>query len=75
LLQLCSIHPSLTVLAITAGNLILGRIDELDALSKEADNKVHHDAMDKARQVGYYLQRSGIMDDECLYLQTPLELL
>jgi hypothetical protein len=30
---------------------------------------------DKADQVGKYLQRSGVMDDERLYLQTPFELL
>jgi hypothetical protein len=63
------------VLAITAGRLILGRIDKLDTLSKEADHKVRHDTLNKDHQVGSYLQRSGILDDESLYLLTPLGLL
>ncbi len=38
--QFCNIHPALTVPALTAGHLILRRIGELDALSKEAEHKV-----------------------------------
>jgi hypothetical protein len=51
----------------------LGRIDVLDALAKEAAHAVLPEPLDKTHQVGSYLQRSGIMDDEHLYLQTPLE--
>jgi hypothetical protein len=65
-LQFCNIHPSLTLLAITVGHLILGPMDELDALSKEADNKVRPEPLEKNHQVGCYLQRLGIMDDKRL---------
>jgi hypothetical protein len=53
----------------------LGRIDDLDALAKEADHEVLSELLDKTHQVSGYLKRSGIMDDEHLHLQTPLELL
>jgi hypothetical protein len=56
-LQFRNIHTSLTVLAITAGHLILGRIDELDALAKEADHEVLPEPLNKTHQVGSYLQR------------------
>jgi hypothetical protein len=74
-LQFSNIHTSLKVLVFTAGHLILGSIEELEALAKEADHEVLPELLDKTNQVGRYLKRSGIIDDGYLYLHTPLELL
>jgi hypothetical protein len=60
--QFSNIHTSLKVLAITTGHIILGRIEELYALVKEADHAVLPELLDKANQVGKYIKRSGIMD-------------
>jgi hypothetical protein len=70
-----TIHPSLTVMAISAGHLILGRSDELSALATVASCKPKLDAQGQARQDGSFLQHSGILDKEGLYLQTPRDFL
>ncbi len=74
-LPISSIHPSLKILVITKSHLVLGRKDELPALAKRAHCHPKSDIPGKAHQVGKYLRRSGIMDPEGLYLQTPLDLL
>jgi hypothetical protein len=73
--QFTLIHPSVKVLAITSSHIILGHTDELWALADKVDNEIMATLLDKANQVGKYLQRSGVMDEERLYLKTPLELL
>jgi hypothetical protein len=70
-----TIHPSFTVMAISSGHLILGRYDELGALSKVASYKPKPDAKGQARDVGSFLQRSGIYGEEGLFLQTPRDFL
>jgi hypothetical protein len=66
-----TIHPSLTVMAISSGHLILGRNEELGALSTVASYKHKPDAKGQTRNVGSFLQRSGIYGEDGLYLQTP----
>jgi hypothetical protein len=69
--QFAPIHTSLKVLAITPGHIILGRTEELFAQADAMDNEVLTTLLDKANQVGKYLERSGVMGEECIYLHRP----
>jgi hypothetical protein len=70
-----TLHPSLTVIVISSGHLILGRTKKTGALAAVASFKPKTDLKAQARDFGSFLQRFGIYKDEELYLLTPRDLL
>jgi hypothetical protein len=69
------LHPSLTVLAISAGHLILARTAEIGALTAVARHRPRPDLKARSRDIAGFLQRSGIYGTEGLYLKTPRDFL
>jgi hypothetical protein len=69
--RFASIPKQLAVLAIMQSHLIIGHVEALYSVADAVDNLVKEEESDKAIQVGEYLQRAGVMDNNYVHLKTP----